>query len=166
MTFIYAKCKEHIRRPRWDKMLWQAEIEDKPWCLVGDNNVITSTEENLGGIPYNIRKFLDIISIISIIEACGMINQIIWKRLDRGLSCDTLLELIPQTTISYLPSTDSDHYPLLLEIMNKEEGHTRYFKFHTCWVDNPNFLETVKSYWKREVTGIICGESTKNWNTL
>ena len=49
ITFMYAKCKEHLRRPLWDKMLQHAEREDKPWCLVGDYNVITSTEEKFGG---------------------------------------------------------------------------------------------------------------------
>lgn len=32
MTFVYVKCKEYLRIPLWDKMLQQAEIEDKPWC--------------------------------------------------------------------------------------------------------------------------------------
>lgn len=31
MTFVYEKCKDHLRRPLWDKMLQQAEIKDKPW---------------------------------------------------------------------------------------------------------------------------------------
>ena len=45
ITFMYAKCKEHLRRPLWDKMHQQAEREDKPWCSVVHYNVITSTEE-------------------------------------------------------------------------------------------------------------------------
>lgn len=39
-TFLYAKCKEYLRRTLWDKILQKAQIEDKPWCSVGDYNVI------------------------------------------------------------------------------------------------------------------------------
>ena len=72
MTFVYAKCKKYLRRPLWDKMLLQDEVEDTPWCSVGDYNVITSTEEKLGVITYNIRKSLDFIAII---EACVLIDM-------------------------------------------------------------------------------------------
>ncbi|KAG5580250.1 hypothetical protein H5410_050877 [Solanum commersonii] len=55
-TFVYAKCKDHLRRPLWDKMLYYSAEIDKPWCSVGDYNAITSIEEKLGGVPYNMRK--------------------------------------------------------------------------------------------------------------
>ena len=60
---------------------------------------------------------------------------------------------MPQTTIINLPSTVYIHCLLLLEIINKVEGHNRYFKFHNCWVDNPTFQDTVTSCWEREVKG-------------
>ena len=53
ITFIYAKCKEHLRRPLWDKMLHHASVSTNPWCAVGDYNVISDVEEKLGGLPYN-----------------------------------------------------------------------------------------------------------------
>ena len=56
MTFVYAKYKDYLRRPPWDKLLQQAENEDEPWCSFGDYSVITSTKQKLGGIRYNIRK--------------------------------------------------------------------------------------------------------------
>ena len=71
MIFFYSKCKEHLRRPRCDKMLQKADIEDKPCFYVGDYNVITSTEENLGGITYNIRERLDFIDTI---QASGLMD--------------------------------------------------------------------------------------------
>ncbi|KAG5605830.1 hypothetical protein H5410_027322 [Solanum commersonii] len=47
VTFICAKCKEHLRRPLWDKLI-QYSNKGEPWCTIGDFNVITSTEEKLG----------------------------------------------------------------------------------------------------------------------
>ena len=69
-TFVYAKCKDHLRRPLWNKMIQQATLNDNPWCSVGDFNVITSVEEKLGGVPYNIRK---IMNFTAVIEACGLL---------------------------------------------------------------------------------------------
>ena len=102
MTLVYAKCKEYLRRPLWYKILLQAELEDKPWCSLGEYNVITSTEkkikghsiqyqkmiitsteETLGGISYNIRKCLDFIAIE---EACVLI--------DIGFICQKSLGII------------------------------------------------------------------------
>ncbi|KAH0709402.1 hypothetical protein KY284_010829 [Solanum tuberosum] len=101
VTFIYAKCKEHLRRPLWDKLIHYSNKEE-PWCIIGDFNVITSTDEKLGGLPYNMNKIFDFLSMI---ETCGLIdigyngqhftwcNQRserarVWKRLDRALVND------------------------------------------------------------------------------
>ncbi|KAG5605816.1 hypothetical protein H5410_027308 [Solanum commersonii] len=68
ISFIYAKCKDHMRRPLWDRLLFYASI-DVPWCTTGDFNVVTSIEEKLKGMSYNINKSF---KFISVIEACGL----------------------------------------------------------------------------------------------
>ena len=70
-TFAYAKCKDHLMRPLWDKMIHHDTLNDNPWCTVGDFNVLTCMEEKLGGDPYNMRKSMDIIADI---EACGLLD--------------------------------------------------------------------------------------------
>lgn len=42
-----------------------------PWFAVRDFNVITSTEEILGGFPYNMKKSLEFITVI---EGCGLLD--------------------------------------------------------------------------------------------
>ena len=83
---------------------------------------------------------------ISVIEACGLTdlgftgipftwcNQRttqarVWKRLDRSMVNDNWLEIMPQTTIEHLSSVGSDHSPLLMEMVRKNENHIKYFKF-------------------------------------
>ena len=39
-SLIYAKCKEHLRRPFWER-LYHISNMDSPWCTIGDFNVIT-----------------------------------------------------------------------------------------------------------------------------
>ncbi|XP_015159800.1 uncharacterized protein [Solanum tuberosum] len=148
-------------------MLNIAADNNKPWCSVGDYYVITNIEEKLGGVPYNMRKILEFITMI---EACGLldlgfsgqkytlsnnksINHRVWKRLDMALVNDNWLEKMPQTTITHLPSVGSDHCPLLFEMVAREEEHIKYFKFLSCWANHPNFLDMVKSCWERDVEG-------------
>ena len=72
MTFVYAKCKDQLRKPLWESMLkWSAP--SYPWCTICDFNVISSTQENIGGREYNINKSLELISII---EACGLVDML------------------------------------------------------------------------------------------
>lgn len=60
-TLVYAKCKEHLRKPLWDMILQKSTVDTKPWCFVGDFNVINNVEEKLGGLPYDMRKNIDFI---------------------------------------------------------------------------------------------------------
>lgn len=80
-------------------------------------------------------------------------HDIIWKRLDRTLVNDKWLESMPQTTITNLPFEGSDHCPLLMEMVVRQENTMKYFKFLNCWVDNQSFMETVKACWNTEITG-------------
>ncbi|KAH0771678.1 hypothetical protein KY290_015659 [Solanum tuberosum] len=145
----------------------QLPDKDIPWCTIGDVNVITSTEEKQGGVPYTMNKIFDFLSVI---EACGLMNlgysghhftwcnqrateARVWKRLDRTMTNDKCLEHMPQTTITHLPAVGSDHNLLLMEIAVREGHQTKYFKFLHCWVENENFMHTVKECWEREVQG-------------
>ncbi|KAG5585722.1 hypothetical protein H5410_046156 [Solanum commersonii] len=68
MSFIDAKCKDHMRTSLWDRLLFYANM-DVPWCIFGDFHVITSIEKKLGGMPYNMNKTFEFISVI---KACGL----------------------------------------------------------------------------------------------
>ncbi len=166
MTYVYAKCKDQLRKPLWEVMLKRSESRN-PWCVLGDFNVITSISEKLGGRDYNINKSLEFISII---EACGLIDMgykgqnytwcnhrrdgaRIWKRLDRGLTNDKWIETMPHSSITHLPSVGSDHSPLLMEINDTQSNIIKYFKFLNYWTENTSFLTTVESCWNKEVTG-------------
>ncbi|KAG5595027.1 hypothetical protein H5410_036259 [Solanum commersonii] len=153
-NFVYAKCKDYLRRPLWDRLLHLADTKDTiPWCAVGDFNVITDTDEKLGGIPYDMRKSLEFIGVI---EACGLmdlrfngsrftwtnqrgINFRIWKRLDRAMVNDRWLKDMPHTSITHLPSVGSDHCPLLMEMNARPDNHIKYFRFLNCWANQPSF---------------------------
>ncbi|XP_069143598.1 uncharacterized protein [Solanum lycopersicum] len=166
MTYVYAKCRDQLRKPLWDSMLkWSATVH--PWCILGDFNVITSAQEKLGGREYNIRKSLEFINII---DSCGLIDMgyngqpytwcnhrnngdMIWKRLDRGMVNDKWLDIMPHTNVTHLPSVGSDHSPLLLDMIDHKDTVIKYFKFLNYWTENDTFLHTVENCWNKKVTG-------------
>ncbi|OIT04903.1 hypothetical protein A4A49_31371 [Nicotiana attenuata] len=130
LTVIYAKCKSVLRRTLWEVIRHKSSRCNVPWCVIGDFNVIALVEEKIGGIPYQMSK---IIEFLSMIEDCGLVDLgfygpkytwsngrgtccIVWKRLDKGLVNDRWLEMFPAATVSHLASTGSDHYPFLLEL--------------------------------------------------
>ncbi|KAG5631316.1 hypothetical protein H5410_003033, partial [Solanum commersonii] len=165
-TFVSAKCKEYLKEPLWDRLLHFADTRDTtPCCTIGDFNVITDIDEKLGGNPYNMRKSLEFIGVI---EACGLmdlrfngpkftwsnqrgINFRIWKRLDRAMVNDNLLQSMPHTCITHLPSVGSDHCPLLMEMNARPENCIKYFRFLNCLVVQPSFEETVSDCWNRPI---------------
>ncbi|KAM3285381.1 hypothetical protein P3S67_024180 [Capsicum chacoense] len=67
ITFIYAKRRDHLRRPLWDKILHHAEYNG-PWCNIGDFNVITTTEEKMEEVPYNMNKSFEFIVLQKLVD--------------------------------------------------------------------------------------------------
>ncbi|WMV30092.1 hypothetical protein MTR67_023477, partial [Solanum verrucosum] len=166
ITFVYAKCNVELRKALWDRFIHLSTIKI-PWCTMCDFNVITSIDEKKGGIPYNMNKSFEFISVI---EASGLIDlgysgsqftwcnnraeeARVWKRFDRAMVNDIWLEKMSQTVITRLPSVGSDHSPLLVEMIDKQEHTIKYFKFLNLWVDKESFINTVQNCWVREVTG-------------
>ncbi|XP_019225728.1 PREDICTED: uncharacterized protein LOC109207293 [Nicotiana attenuata] len=167
LTIIYAKCKPVLRRPLWDCLRTKVASSNTSWCVIGDFNVISSIEEKIGGIPYQINKSLDFLSMI---DDCGLTDlgyygprytwsngrgpcSIVWKRLDRGMVNDNWLASYLATTISHLASTGSDHSPLLMEMYVRPENTIRYFKFLNCWTVEDSFLPLVQTVWNKQVFG-------------
>ena len=64
---------------------------------------------------------------------------------------DSYLENMPQTTISYLSTTRFDHCPLFMEMVSATTNHNKYFRFLNCWVDNPHFTDTIKTWWEKKL---------------
>lgn len=167
MTFVYAKCRDTLRRPLWNNLVQLSPLT-QPRCTIRDFNVITKVYEKLGGIPYDIRKIFEFMGVI---EACGLIDLgfygskftwsnlrgaqfRIWKRLYRAMVFDAWLKDIPLSTITHLSSVGSDHCPLLLEMQERVDSYVKYFKFLDCWVEHPIFINTVENCWQKPCAGI------------
>nr|XP_009767379.1 PREDICTED: uncharacterized protein LOC104218552 [Nicotiana sylvestris]XP_016449441.1 PREDICTED: uncharacterized protein LOC107774429 [Nicotiana tabacum] len=180
LTIIYAKCKPLLRRPLWEVLNQKSSSCNVPWCVIGDFNVIASVEEKIGGIPYQMSKSIEFLSMT---KDCGLVDlgyygpkytwsngrgqcSIMWKRLDRGLANDQWLETFPAVTVSHLASAGSNHNPMLLELHIKQDNGKKYFKFLNCWVDNPGFLPLVSKVCNRKVEGNVMWKFHQKLKTL
>lgn len=71
-TFVYAKCKDQLRKPLWEVMLQNyRSVSDNYQCIIGDFIVITSTEKKQGDIPYIMRKSIEFLGVI---ERCDLLD--------------------------------------------------------------------------------------------
>ena len=55
------------------------------------------------------------------------------------------------TTITHLSTNGSDHCPLLIEMVSTITDQIKYFRFLNCWVDNPHFTDTIKTWWEKKL---------------
>ncbi|XP_070019587.1 uncharacterized protein [Nicotiana sylvestris] len=116
LTIVYTKCIPILRRPLWEVQIHKSATYDSSWCVIVDFNTIASTEEKIGGIPYQMNKSMEFLCMI---EDYGLVDlgyygsrctwpngrgqySIVWKRLDRGLANDQWIAVFPATTISHL----------------------------------------------------------------
>lgn len=69
ITAIYGKCKPTLRRSLWETLRLKSTVCNVPWCVIQDVNVIAAVKEKIGGVPYQMNKSLDFLSMI---EDCGI----------------------------------------------------------------------------------------------
>lgn len=71
LTVVYVKRKPMLRRTLWDALRHKSSIYTIPWCVIGDVNVIALVKENIRGIPYQMSKCMDFLSMI---EDSGLVD--------------------------------------------------------------------------------------------
>ncbi|XP_060183256.1 uncharacterized protein LOC132613237 [Lycium barbarum] len=136
----------------------------------GDFNVVISKEEKQcglpeqGGLPVSTNEILDFTSCI---QTCSLIDMgysgskftwwngktnkdCIFKRLDRILVNQELLDVMPSTSVSHLIRHGSDHAPLHLECNSNVIPIREPFKFLNFWTKHQSFMEVVKLHWKAD----------------
>ena len=127
-------------------------INEGPWMVVGDFNVILNAQARSGGAPSNLRnmeEFNDAIFNCGLAEvdfdgsACTWTNGALWQRLNRALSNAAWSELFSTTTVSHRMRGRSNHAPLLIK-----SGYPRHespaFHYLNVWKRYPNFLLVVQ----------------------
>ncbi|XP_059290764.1 uncharacterized protein LOC132044295 [Lycium ferocissimum] len=157
VSVVYAKCDRDEREELWEAMVELATQQDLPWIIGGDFNVIVSDEEKQGGLPVSSNETLDFSTCI---QSCGLIDvgftgrkftwwngrteeECIFKRLDRILVNQQVLNIMPSTTVTHLIRHGSDHAPLHLECNSNALPIVKSFKFLNFWTNHHTFIEVI-----------------------
>jgi hypothetical protein len=61
----------------------------------------------------------------------GLAN--VWERLDRGLANQEWVKLFPNSLINHLPTTKSNHCPILLSTTGTYRNIPKPFRFEAFW---------------------------------
>ncbi|XP_042969188.1 uncharacterized protein LOC122301898 [Carya illinoinensis] len=167
LTFVYAKCNYGLCRQLWKDLEEEAQM-NLPWMILGDFNVIRTNDERRGGAA---RPMIAMEEFNSWISGCGLLeissqgNRLTWCNgqeglakcwawLDREFINTQLLELLPQTLLTYLERNTSDHSPM---IVSYDQNYQRYgptpFRFQQMWMEHKDFFTLAKKCWEKEETG-------------
>ncbi|CAL8176297.1 unnamed protein product [Prunus armeniaca] len=125
LTVVYASPCSNVRTSLWKYFDVLAAVCNLPWFLLGDFNDIVCGEEKLGGnLDVGGQHFIEWIDKNHLIDLgfsgfnftwCNKRGEeeIIWKRLDRGLCNIDWRFLFPEAHLSHLPRVISDHCPIM-----------------------------------------------------
>ncbi|XP_060190578.1 uncharacterized protein LOC132619809 [Lycium barbarum] len=161
LTAVYANFDVGERRMLWDSISHVSNVFYLPWLVGGDFNVIATKEEKLGGLPVLYNKVANFNHCLS---SCGLQDlgyvgstytwwngrveeACIFKRLDRMVCNDKLLDVMPTMKVTHLTKKGSDHSPLELEFSTTTEVIIKPFKFLNFWVQHESFQEVIKQHW-------------------
>ncbi|XP_059285202.1 uncharacterized protein LOC132038567 [Lycium ferocissimum] len=161
LTVVYASCDAGERRMLWDSISQVSNLFDLPWLVGGDFNVISTEEEKLGGLLVLYNEVADFNHCLS---SCGLQDlgyvgstytwwngrdeeACIFKKLDRMVCNDKLLDVMPTMKVTHLIKKGSNHSPLELEFSTTTEVIIKPFKFLNFWVQHESFHKVIKQHW-------------------
>ncbi|XP_019465407.1 PREDICTED: uncharacterized protein LOC109363611 [Lupinus angustifolius] len=136
---------------QWDNLCDLAADMDKPWCVIGDFDVIGSDQERVGSCsnrpPRGATQFVSVINDCELIDLGFVGPSYTWKRgnlkerLYRALSNMDLRLKFSIASITHLNLLKSDHSPLLMNFTeNKGPNHGRQpFRMSAVWFSHPSF---------------------------
>lgn len=90
-------------------------------------------------------------------------GRTILERLDHFLANYDWLNLYPNTTVTHLPRTHSDHCPLLINLEPPQPIQNRIFRFETMWASHPQFQQLVHITWSNNLPLLA---TTDNFKTV
>jgi len=157
---IYAPCDSRGRKDLWDALTNLIQLHgDAAWCVLGDLNVVRSSEVRRGRVENNVyvdyaplNQFIDDNWLIDL-PLCG--RNFTWyrgdgvsmSRLDRFLLSEAWVSLFPNCIQVALPRGLSDHCLLLLTT-DEENSGPKPLRMLKCSADVPGYVDFVKEKWQ------------------
>lgn len=159
---IYGPIPDAGKHKVWSEISFMMGLDpSSPVILGGDFNAILNLSEKKGGIrrePQSLKDFREWVAHNNLIDIETSNGVYTWynrrsgftqiaERLDRFLFRGNLSDLAVNLSASLLPSSGSDHYPVILNIEGEATPRCCPFKFEKMWMQNPDFYDLVARWW-------------------
>ncbi|XP_026399972.1 uncharacterized protein LOC113295858 [Papaver somniferum] len=166
VTGVHVNSYTINRRELWQD-LCDISLMNKPWLILGDLNIILSTDEKRGGrnpISTTMRDFQDCVDFCGLLQAPKSGLEFSWcngrdgrKRilcnLDRALYNLKWLDKFNGWNYKVGTRGVSDHSPLLGSDAVISRAPNPLFRFQKMWLNHPYFLQVIWNTWKEEIYG-------------
>ena len=144
ISFIYGENWQFRRKVLWGELSSLAHTYNlPPWMLVGDFNVAKYSDEKVGGRTLSIQQLQDFNDFTA---ACALTDishtggkwsshnnvtgaRRLVGRLDRALCNTAWISVLPGSYYEYLSHSSSDHSPIFMHMLEKQETGKKPFKF-------------------------------------
>ncbi|GMI73926.1 hypothetical protein HRI_001061900 [Hibiscus trionum] len=186
VTGFYGNPVDSFRCRSW-QLLQSLDYDPSiPWVVMGDFNEILLAEEKRGG---RVRSNRSMQAFREVLLDCGLDDMgyegtwYTWEkgrvpatnireRLDRGVSNLAWRNLFPNSSVSRLTHSISDHCPILISTSpDQEPDHLRqsFFKFDASWALEDGFEPFLRTKWDLITDAlpeklIKLAESLKEWS--
>ncbi|VFQ76036.1 unnamed protein product [Cuscuta campestris] len=77
----------------------------------------------------------------------GRRNGMVFRRLDRVLINEAMMQYFDDIFVKHLSKATSDHKPLLLSCSKENNRSPKPFRFIDAWTNHPSFIKVVSDYW-------------------
>ncbi|KAK9930659.1 hypothetical protein M0R45_027689 [Rubus argutus] len=124
LTGFYGHPKTSLRHLSWQAIRDLCDDDSLPWVIVGDFNEILHADEKQDGRrrgELQMRGFREVVGYAELVDLGFVGTRFTWSyrhtkiRLDRALATNSWSDIFPQSRVHVLPSSISNHSPLLLQ---------------------------------------------------
>ena len=127
--------KGKLREDLWADLQTLAQSINEAWCILGDFNSMLYKDDRKGGTEVQDHE---VNYLNNLIEQCDLqelrwiwpyfswSNKMVWSRIDRVFTNVLWYETMDFTQTHYLPSSLSDHTPLLIQFSSSPRPLARF----------------------------------------
>ncbi|GJY92474.1 RNA-directed DNA polymerase, eukaryota, reverse transcriptase zinc-binding domain protein [Tanacetum coccineum] len=158
-SFVYASNAGRERRTLWKDLEIQKRFTNgDPWILMGDFKVTLKIEEHYTGSSFvstDMSEFQRCVDAYEIddLKSSGFFftwskspqqpTTSIFKKLDRVMINDGLLQKLCKAHALFLPYMSSDHCPTIFIVPNEVDKKVRSFRITNYIADKEDFIPNV-----------------------
>jgi hypothetical protein len=148
----------------WDLIKRIKPLMNLPWLMMGDFNETMWQSEHFSKKKRNEKQMMDFRETLSYCDLHDLgFNGTPWTydnkrqgkenvkvRLDRVVASPSWSDIYPQSNVSHLTSSRSDHCPILLKLFqdNASPRTNCALRYEACWESEESLAEEIKVAWE------------------